>query len=290
MFWIKYFFQNVLLFFRLLFRGEWRRAFRAAYARIHNRAYYVWFWFAKPFLRNRFPTVLPQGKIEVITNHPVAFSSPDHIVPYGTKYNNSTNRSFVLLMNRIIRQRGSQEPPCFMDLGCSGGQLVKDFADLRWIAVGLEGSDYSLKAKRANWRHLAGKALFTCDITKPFEVKFNGQKLKFHLITAWEVLEHIHPDDLEQVFQNIRSHLIEGGYFIASTASYSSLQDGVELHQTRKTNSEWDKFIAERYSDLRNERKSLRLQTHEYVRYDFGEESFLVYKKTPVSQSLRAAI
>jgi hypothetical protein len=71
--------------------------------------------------------------------------------------------------------------------------------------------------------------------------------------------------------------LDEGGYFIASTASGSSMQDGLELHQTRMTNEQWHQFIAKRYDDL--EPVDLGLRIYQYVRYDFGEPSFLVYRK-----------
>jgi len=182
-----------------------------------------------------------------------------------------------LFMNDFFRSRFPAEDRCFMDLGCSGGQLVKDFKDLNWIAVGLEGSDYSLKHKRANWRALAGTNLFTCDITKPFRVKLDQQDLRFHLITAWEVMEHISSSDLDGLFENIRRHLVVGGYFIASTSSAPSVVDGIELHQTRMTNAEWKEFIKRQYPDL--EAVDLGLKIHHYVRFDFGEPSFLVYQK-----------
>ena len=78
-----------------------------------------------------------------------------------------------------------------MDLGCSGGQTVADFMKLGWQGVGLEGSDFSLKHPRANWAMLANTNLFTCDITKPYQIKLDSRPAKFHLITAWEVMEHI---------------------------------------------------------------------------------------------------
>ena len=275
-FWLKYFFQNAMLALQLLARGEIKRVFRSLYARIHNKVYWLIFPLVAPSARGKAPLPAP-GAVRLVTNHPVAFASPDHLAPYGTMYNNSTNRRFVLLLNRIVRRGGVRTAPAFLDLGCSGGQLVKDFSDLNWRAVGLEGSDYSLKHKRAHWREMAGKNLFTCDITKPFHLKLDQQDLKFDLVTAWEVVEHIHPTDLDQLFQNIRSNLAEGGYFIASTASGPSIQDGIELHQTRMSNREWREYIGKRYSDL--EWVDLGLKTHEYVRYDFGEPSFLVYRK-----------
>src|SRR4051812_44420184 len=239
-FWMKYFFQNARLALQLLARGEIKRVFRSLYARVHNKVWWVIFPLVAPAIRRKAPAI-PAGTVQRLTDHPVAFASPDHLAPYGTMYNNSTNRRFVLLMDRIVKSGGFRCAPAFLDLGCSGGQLVKDFSDLNWLAVGLEGSDYSLKHKRAHWRKMAGKNLFTCDITKPFHLTLDQQDLKFDLLTAWEVVEHIHPNDLGQLFDNIRTNLAEGGYFIAPTASGPSILDGIELHQTRMTNEQWRK-------------------------------------------------
>jgi hypothetical protein len=157
MFLLKYLASNIALAVQLMLRGEWRRVFAAIYARLYQKAYFCWFVLVRPF-RAAGRTPLPSEAPIVETDHPVAFTSPDHIVPHGTKYNNSTNRKFVLLMDDLIYSQSKEGNPRFMDLGCSGGQLVKDFRDLNWIAVGLEGSDYSLKRKRANWGTLAGKS------------------------------------------------------------------------------------------------------------------------------------
>ncbi len=285
MFYLKYVLKNAALALQLLRRGEWRRVWAALYARAYLGAYYLVFLVRAPFLRARTP-VGPPATLKVNTDHPVAFSSPDHLVPHGTKYNNNTNRKFVLLMHEYFRRAFPQSRLGFMDLGCSGGQLVADFAALRWTAVGLEGSDYSLRHRRANWRHLAGKNLFTCDITQPFRVQRDQSDLRFHLITAWEVMEHIHPNDLDRLFANIREHLVEGGFFIASTSSSPSVIDGVELHQTRMSHAEWQAFIARRYGDL--EPADLGLKIHQYVRFDFGEPSFLVYRKRAFSPEVVA--
>jgi hypothetical protein len=57
-----------------------------------------------------------------------------------------------------------------MDLGCSGGGLVFDFLLRGHTAVGIEGSDFSQKSQRAEWRLLNQCNLLTADITKPFQV------------------------------------------------------------------------------------------------------------------------
>ena len=216
-------------------------------------------------------------KISLQTKHPIAFESPDHLAPWGTAYDNSTNRKFVLFMADRVDCENPGTAKAFMDLGCSGGQLVKDFLNLAWASVGLEGSDYSLKHGRANWPELGNKNLFTCDITKPFQVFVDANPGKFDLITAWEVLEHIHANDLDQLFANIRNHLKEGGYFVASTTSSSDKPDGIELHQSRLSNQQWRDLIEKRYPDLTP--VDLGLKYYQYVRFNYSERSFLTYRK-----------
>jgi cyclopropane fatty-acyl-phospholipid synthase-like methyltransferase len=141
----------------------------------------------------------------------------------------------------------------------------------------LEGSDFSLKHRRANWAQLANTNLFTCDITQPFQVELGGQPVKFHLITSWEVMEHIETADLPQVFNNISNHLEPGGYFIASTTETSDMHEGLELHQTRWPNVQWREFVAKNFPDL--EYVDVGLRIYQFVRYNFLHPSFLLYRK-----------
>jgi hypothetical protein len=98
-------------------------------------------------------------------------------------------------------------------------------------------------------------------------------------------MEHIKREDLGVLFDNIRAHLAEGGLFIASTSSSTSIVDGVELHQTRMTNAEWRKFIQQHYADLEPVDPGLKI--YQYVRYDFGEPSILVYQKANIQQDAK---
>lgn len=274
---VDYLWQNFLLMLKLLLRGEFKRVFKALYARVFVRVQYVLFPLRVGAATQGVPPLPEDLRLSVETKNPVAFESPDHLSPYGTALNNSTNRKFVLLLNEHLRKQFGPIHLSYMDMGCSGGQVVADFRTLRWIAVGLEGSDYSLKHRRANWAELANKNLFTCDISKPFRVKRDGRDHQFHLITAWEVVEHLKEADLGQLFDNIRNHLAPGGLFIASTNSLSSVVDGLELHQTRMSNAEWKAWVAKRYSDL--EEVDLGMPPHHYVRFDYGEPSYLLYRK-----------
>lgn len=221
---------------------------------------------------------LPFRKIHVRveTKYSVAFESPDHKIPWGTMRDNSTHKKFVSFMATRISTENPNTPLGALDLGCSGGQLVRDFSDLGWLAVGLEGSDFSLKHKRANWPELAGKNLFTCDITKPFVITNEDQQATFNLITMWEVLEHIKESDLNQLFDNITKHMAKGGYFIASTTSAPDIHDGTDLHQTKWSNKQWEQWITENYSCLRV--VNLDLKFYQFVRHN-EEGSFLTFKR-----------
>lgn len=218
-----------------------------------------------------------EGAITLETRNPIAFESPDHLIPWGTSRDNSTNKKFVAHMAELIARDHPGKVLGSLDLGCSGGQLVADYRELGWAAVGLEGSDFSLKHKRANWPALAHKNLFTCDVTKPFTVRLNGEQGKFHLVTMWEVLEHIPTPDLTPLFQNITTHLASGGYFIATTTSRPDIHDGVDLHQTKWTNAEWKTWLGKNFPELKP--VDLGLKFYQFVRHN-DEGSFLTFQKT----------
>jgi len=181
---------------------------------------------------------------------------------------------------KLHREFGDKATLSMMDMGCAGGQTVADFMTLGWHGVGIEGSDFSLKHRRANWAQLANTNLFTSDITKPFQVTLDGKPATFHLITAWEVMEHIASPDLPAVFDNVVRHLEPGGYFIASTTETSDIHEGIELHQTQWTNAQWREWVAAKYPQL--EYVDVGLQIYQYVRYNFLHPSFLLYRKKKV--------
>ena len=270
-------FENILRAIRFLLRGEFRRVWNEVHVRIYRPVWECLFVFVRPGRVSG--RVEPSGTFRVDTNYRVAFESPDHLAPKGTAVNNSTNKKFVLHMDERIRRElnAGKNALNFMDLGCSGGQLVADFMKMKWRGVGLEGSDYSLKFRRANWATLANRNLFTCDITKPYQVMLDEAPAQFHLITAWEVMEHIATPDLDTVFTQIRKHLAPGGYFIASTTETSDIHEGLELHQTQWTNPQWRDYVAKNHPDL--EFVDVGLKIYQFVRYNFLHPSFLLYRK-----------
>jgi SAM-dependent methyltransferase len=196
--------------------------------------------------------------ISVITDYPIAYDSPDHILPWGTMRDNSTLPEFIEEIENYFPKLKLN----VMDLGCSGGQLVVDFHNRGHIAVGLEGSDYSVKHQRANWPEWYNKILFTCDVTKEYQVDNNNEPLKCDLITAWEVLEHIHPNDLQMFFSQIAKHLAPDGIFVASVSTNHDVIDGVALHQSVFQQHEW-------LFDILTDEGALRDSNLEYHPYPF---------------------
>jgi SAM-dependent methyltransferase len=181
------------------------------------------------------------------SEHPVARDSVDHLYPHGTANDNTHWPPFVEACERLFAS-----PLCFLDLGCAGGGLVKDFVDRGHYAVGLEGSDYSERTGRAEWTTIPGH-LATCDIRRPFHLSHrDGTPLRFDVISAWDVLEHIDEVDLPVLLENVFEHLKDAGVFVGSvsTRPARALPDGRNYHATVQPVSWWhDLFGRHAFTD-----------------------------------------
>jgi predicted TPR repeat methyltransferase len=168
----------------------------------------------------------------------VALNSDDHLVPWGTRLDNTRWPRFVKACESVLDRR----PLRALDLGCAGGGIVLDFLLAGHIAVGIEGSDYSQIQQRAEWRTIPHN-LFTADITKPFIVGDVNDKstLEFDVIMAWDVMEHIHEGDLEAVFANVMNHLRDDGYFVGTISLQpdENKELGATYHHTVKPRDWW---------------------------------------------------
>ena len=131
--------------------------------------------------------------------------------------------------------------------------MTVDFHNRGHLAIGIEGSDYSVIIGRANWPNYYNNILFTCDATKPYEiVDDNDNRIIFDLITSWEVVEHIHNDDLSNFFSNMTEHMNENSIFCASIAPVPDVQQGHILHQSVHSKEVWMSEILPKYfSDIK---------------------------------------
>jgi len=181
------------------------------------------------------------GALEIETGHPVAALSPDHLVPWGTKQDNSREQRFnARLISLVPGGRLS-----LLDLGCSGGGLVRSMIEQGYLAAGVEGSDYSQIRLRAEWPSIPD-FLFTADITRPFRLVSDHAAggVRFGIVTMWEVIEHIAEPDLLSLFSNIDNHLLPGGLVILSVSPNSDVIEGTELHQTIQQRPWWRAFFS----------------------------------------------
>ena len=208
----------------------------------------------------------------VETEYPIAFDSPDHLYPWGTKRDNHTNENFV---REILARFLIEGKIHVMDLGCSGGGLIKSWLDHTEYAIGLEGSDYSAKNARAEWPELHNKNLFTCDVSRPYQVMYDDKPYKANIITAWELIEHIEPSRVDEFFKMVDKHLVVEGVFVGSGSAEHDAPEGHELHLSPHDKTFWDE-------------KATQLG-YEVISYPFGqivrEGSFrFCYKKNDLSK------
>lgn len=185
-----------------------------------------------------FAATRPMPRYRVETDHPIAVDSPDHLVPWGTRRDNSIRYEFNMALYTLLGRPG---PFKVLDLGCAGGGFVQSIIEDGHDAVGVEGSNFSTIRKRGAWRSIPHR-LFTCDITRPFTVRDEDDGLVgFDVITAWEVLEHIAEADLPQLFDNIRRHLSAEGLFICSVCTIPDQDPDTKTdwHQTVRPREWW---------------------------------------------------
>ena len=203
------------------------------------------------------------GAITLETEYPVAYNSNDHIVPHGTVRDDTRYPRFIHACELYFKERGKLS---FVDLGCSSGGIVLDALLRGHEAVGLEGSDESFKQQRAHWRVIPNN-LFTCDVTKPFILKKDGKRKEFDVISAWEMLEHIREEDLNELLNNISEHLNAGGIFVGSIANWDDIDEetGVNWHVNLHPYEWW----AKRFEDF-----GFEIITEEFSPYDMARGTF----------------
>ncbi len=164
----------------------------------------------------------------------LATDSLDTIHPLGARQDNSGNHLFN---DKLYRLYGFKQI-AILDIGCAGGRFVRETIDDGHIAVGLDGSDYSKREGRAEWRTIP-EYLFTCNVTKPFQLFSNGKPMFFNAITAWEFMEHIEERDLDQLIKNITKHMATDCILIMSICNEPCIYQGRDYHVTKKPKGWW---------------------------------------------------
>lgn len=190
--------------------------------------------------------------IHIKTDHPIAEYSTDHTHPNGIWHDNRVNFNYVT----EIEEYFNFQQIAYLDLGCAGGALVCELLKRGHTAVGLDGSDHCITADAKliekfrtppqgydNWKKLYGVNLFTCDVSKEYNIYQDDTLLQFDIISAWDVMEHFNPEAIDTVSKQIHKHLKPGGIFVASiNQSPCGHQDDdtVEYHKSLFTKEEWE--------------------------------------------------
>ena len=192
----------------------------------------------------------------------IASASSDHLWPHGTLHDNSCNPAFNRKLCHLLNYKPDLR---VLDLGCSGGAFVRSILEDGYTAIGLEGSDVSKKLQGGEWGAIP-LHLFTCDIAAPFTICFaQGKSVLFDVVTAWEVLEHIPEQMISGLADNIFRNLREGGFFIASVATFrdSNPISGAVYHCTVKSREWWlEKFSEKGFEEFHGH----SFQTGDWVR------------------------
>lgn len=178
------------------------------------------------------------------TNHPIADTSPDHIYPKGVKNklggpDYSWKDGYNPFVDEVIKYFGTSSIKV-LDLGAASGYLVRDFLMRECDAIGLEGSNWAVTNNESIWIEHNNSRLFTCDIGKPFTLHKDNIPVKFDLITAWEVIEHLPPGELSTFANNVYNHLSNDGIFVFSLSPWFEPSDAdptVNLHLSYKITS-----------------------------------------------------
>lgn len=188
------------------------------------------------------------------TSYPVATTSLDHLYPKGVKNtkggpNYTWTNGHNPFVDEVIEYFKQDNLPV-LDIGAASGYLVNDFLIKGCDAVGVEGSDWPVKNKVSNWITHKDKRLFNSDISKPFQIYKNNEPAKFKLISAWEVAEHIHPDNLSTFANNVHKHLDDEGIFVMSVSPWFEPADknqhkNINLHLAHeiKLKSQWKEIF-----------------------------------------------
>ena len=165
--------------------------------------------------------------IRFYTDHLHPLYSLDYTAPKGGAHDNNPSDDFVNCFN--------QNNINYLDLGCAGAAIVEAMVNKGHNAFGIDGSDSQKQQGLNSWGRIPER-LFNADITEPFHFvnEDTNEGLRFDVISAWDVLEHLYEDRLPSFCENLKNNLKSDGVFVCGIADFADEGYHVTLH-----NKEW---------------------------------------------------
>lgn len=203
------------------------------------------------------------------TDFPVALDSPDHINPFGGTQQDFTNgQEFAEYLLKLYPSKRT-----LIDLGTATGTVPMTMRQAGILAVGLEGSDMSQQKKLGAWG-IMPEILKTCDISRPFWIVDDvGELFKFDYVTSWGVFEHIHPERMDMLWENIRNLMHEGSIGIFNIDLGCN-----EFHQSGGVpKEEWQRRLEGHFELMREMTfdDEGNFREHPYCRPSWGEREYI---------------
>jgi len=136
------------------------------------------------------------------TDFPVALDSPDHyeeISDGATLFEGWDGVEFAQYLMKLFPGHKT-----LIDLGTACGKVPLSMRNVGMLSVGLEGSDKGKNLEIGCWS-IRPELIRSCDISRPFYIADkDGNDFKFDFVISYATFEHIHPDRMDILWENIK--------------------------------------------------------------------------------------
>ena len=146
------------------------------------------------------------------------------------------------------------DSPTFIDLGCAGGGYIREVIDDGYLGIGVDGFSAFKQNGIDGWSKHPDH-FFQLNIAKPITVESGGVPLKFDVVTAWEVAEHLYEDEIDPFVKNLANLVTDEGLIIITV----SLRDD-RGHFTLKPEEWWEDILI----------NNGLIGAHEYCKFFMG--------------------
>jgi len=208
--------------------------------------------------------------MKIKTDYPICFDSPDYYEPVGAVNDDNSNEKYAdELENKLGKKLN------YLELGCAGGTFIDLLVSKGHDAYGIDGTDHPLKISRPAWLKYHNERLFTCDLSKPFEITDNPS---FDVVSAWEFMEHIPTDSIDFILSKIYQLLDNDGIVIFGISMAECSHHQSVFSQQIWNNNYFSKLYEIYDYDLSNKYREDYIGDH--------KSFFTILKKKPNMENL----